>query len=310
MNCVGSRQRIPAVRTATALAVAVLWATPWVGAVPQRAGSDSRDRHVFLTVLDRNDAPVTDLTPADVVVKEDGAVREIVSVARATMPLQIVLLVDDSQAAQALTNRLRESTTAFVHRLAQSNPETAISIWTFGDRPTKVLDFTTSEPVITRATGALVSRPGSGAYLMEALVNVSAQLGTLASQRPAIVAFLVEDSPEFSTVTERTVAAALQTAGAALWTIVLQGHGAGTADAEGHERARVVADDATASGGGSKVILDGLALESAFASIASRLASQMDVTYARPDRLVPPKKLDVTVTRPGVRVLAPRWAGR
>jgi hypothetical protein len=236
--------------------------------------------------------------------------------------MQIVLLIDDSAAAQALTMATRDSVSAFVHLVAKNSPDSAMSVWTFGERPTRLVDFTTSAPVLTRAVGALFPRPGTGAYLMEALVDVSTALKTRAATRPVIVAFLVEDGPEFSTANESTATYALRNAGAALWAIVLQARPV-PADAKGkqsdqsqsteverRDRALVLSDGAVASGGGSKMILDGLGLESAYVSIASRLTSQIDVTYARPDRLVPPRKLDVTVTRPGVRVVAPRWASQ
>jgi hypothetical protein len=319
-----SRRRVRAGLARTSLAAVVLVvaavAVARPGADAQRATREARERHVFITALDRNDVSVTDLKPTEVVVKEDGAVREIVSVARATAPMQVVLLLDDSQAAQPLTMELRESVSAFVNLVAKNSPDSVMSVWTFGERPTRLVDFTTSAPVILRAVGALFPRPGAGSYLLEALVNVSTALRTRPATRPVIVAFVVEEGPEFSTATEDTVVYSLRNAGATLWTIVLQarpvppdargGQPAQTTTVERRDRALVLTDDAIASGGGSRNILDRLALESAYVSIASRLTSQIDITYSRPDRLVSPRKLDVTVKRPGVKVLAPRWAGQ
>jgi hypothetical protein len=37
------------------------------------------------------------------------------------------------------------------------------------------------------------------------------------------------------------------------------------------------------------------------------LTSQLDVTYARPDALIPPKKLEMDITRKDVKLWAPRW---
>jgi hypothetical protein len=303
-----SWRRIGGRWVATSLAVVVLCASG-PGAEAQRGTREARDRHVFLTALDRNDVSVTDLKASEVVVKEDGAVREIISVTRASAPMQIAVLVDDSQAAQALTMEVRQGASAFVQLVAKNSPDSEMALWTFGERPTRQVDFTTSASLITRAIGSLFPRPGSGAYLMETLVSVSTELKAHGAARPVILAFLVEDGPEFSTATEQTVTYALKNAGAVLWVIVLQGHTTPAAlQVERHDRALVISDGADASGGGSKIILDRMAVESAYAAIASRLTSQVDVAYSRPDRLVPPRKIDVTVTRPGVRVLAPRWA--
>jgi VWFA-related protein len=318
-----SRRRLEAGWARVGLATVVLFALAVAaapGARAQKTKAETRDRHVFVTALDRNDIPVTDLKVNEVVVKEDGATREVVNVTRATAPMQITLLIDDSQATQAMTGEVRESASAFVNLVMKNSPDSEMSVWTFGERPTRLVDFTTSAPVLTRAIGGIFPRPGSGAYVMEALVNVSTALKTRGATRPVVVVFLAEEGPEFSTSTEATVTYGLRNAGATLWTIVLQarpeppsgkgGQAAQSPAPERRDRDLVLADDAVASGGGTKVILDRMSLDSAFVSIASRLTSQVDIAYARPDRLVPPKKLEVTVTRPGVRVQAPRWAGQ
>jgi hypothetical protein len=40
------------------------------------------------------------------------------------------------------------------------------------------------------------------------------------------------------------------------------------------------------------------------AQLASELLDQYEVTYARPDRLIPPEKIDVTVSKPGLTARA------
>jgi VWFA-related protein len=281
------------------------------GTTAQNTTRETRDRHVLMTVLDRNDTPVTDLTAAEVVVREDGAVREIARVGRATAPMQIVLLVDDSQATSTLTNELRQAFTSFVRLIAKDSPDSELSLMTFGERPTRQVDFTSSAPVLTRAIGSVFPRSGTGAYLLQALVESSKALKKRAATRPIIVALVAEGGPEFSNNSQQNVADALKNAGAALWTVVLQSTtGVQNLSVEQRERAAVITDVAVASGGGSKPLLDKQALEHALATVATWLTSQVDVTYARPDRLIPPTRLEVTVTRPGLRVWAPRWAGQ
>ena len=64
------------------------------------------------------------------------------------------------------------------------------------------------------------------------------------------------------------------------------------------------------SGGTRDTVLDRMSIESGFSKLADRLALQYAVTYSRPDSLVPPSKLEITSTRPGLRVLAPKWSGQ
>ena len=53
-------------------------------------------RTVHVSAVDRKEAPVTDLTATDFVLREGGDVREIIKVEPATTPLHIAIIVDDS----------------------------------------------------------------------------------------------------------------------------------------------------------------------------------------------------------------------
>jgi hypothetical protein len=72
---------------------------------PQQA---SRTRDIYVSVLDDKGQPVPGLTTADFVVREDGTLREVLKAGPATAPLQVALLVDDSQASTPLIQPLRE----------------------------------------------------------------------------------------------------------------------------------------------------------------------------------------------------------
>ena len=60
-------------------------------------------------------APVADLGPADFIVREDNVAREVLRVAPASEPMQIALLVDNSQAAEPFIRDYRAGA-AGVHR--------------------------------------------------------------------------------------------------------------------------------------------------------------------------------------------------
>jgi len=278
---------------------------------PARAQSEPRDRHVYVTVLDRADRPVTDLKLSEVSVKEDGKAREIVSVRPAASPQQIALLVDDTQAAQAATVEIRQGLTSFVQAVAAANRDTEMALWTFGERPTKQIDFTTSAAALTRMANTYFPRNGAGSYFMEAVLDVCDEFKSRGATRPILVAFLFEDGPEFSSAPESADIEALKSAGASLWTIVVQGHTDPTGvQVEKRDRMTLIDDDARASGGSSKMILDRLALDAAYRHVADFVTSQVDITYARPDRTIPPSRMEVKVSRPGLTVLSPQWAGR
>jgi VWFA-related protein len=270
----------------------------------------TKQQHVLVSALGRNDAPVTDLTAKDLRVREDGVAREVLNVAPADAPQQVALLLDDSQAAQGLVSELRAAALNFVQQLLTANPQSAVGVMTFGERPVVQVEYTSSLPVLKRGIERIFPRTGAGSYLLEAIIETANGQKKKLATRPVIVAFAVEDGPEFSTSTHKHVQDALKGAGASLWTIVMPDHGAQALSNEGRERALVLSDVATSSGGGTRSSLSKQAIDTSFRAIGALLTSQYDVTYGRPDSLVPPTKREISVTRSGVRVWYPQWADR
>lgn len=288
--------------TITALAAGVL-------VLPASAQRPAVQQHAFVTVVDANGQPVTDLGAADFVVREDGVAREVLGVGPAAMPSPISVLVDNSQAAEPLLIDVRRGLTAFAEQLGAADPAPQVGLRTFGERPTKVADFT-SPMLLELAIEQVFHRSGSGAYFMEAVIEAAREIAQTKAQRSAIVAFVIEDGPEFSGSTEKQVADAVRTAGASLWTIVLQARESTLTSIEARERAQVLAEVTKRSGGQLKPILSRTGLTAAFENVAALLGSQQRVTYGRPDTLIPPEKLEITTRREGLRVLAPTWAAQ
>src|SRR5438874_3230459 len=93
---------------------ALLLALVLLGSVTQVAFAQSDERIFYASVLDKNGAPVPDLTEKDFIIREDGQAREILSVAPDHDPLLIALLVDTSRGMRNNINDLRQAATAFV----------------------------------------------------------------------------------------------------------------------------------------------------------------------------------------------------
>jgi hypothetical protein len=66
----------------------------------------------------------------------------------------------------------------------------------------------------------------------------------------------------------------------------------------------LVAEGTKRSGGRRDQVLAISGIPDALSRVAGELLSQYVVTYGRPDKLIPPEKLQVTVSRPGVTVRA------
>ena len=103
------------------------------------------ERQMFVSVLDENGSPVPDLQVSDFLVREDGALREVVRVARATAPIQLAILVDTSQAAIPAIPHIRNGLHAFVEAMHEGND---LSLITFGGPPRILVDVTRDRPVL------------------------------------------------------------------------------------------------------------------------------------------------------------------
>lgn len=127
---------------------------------------------------------VEGLTTDEVVVMEDGAARVVTKVARDERPLTVAIVVDSS-APLATVYRLNvvDPVAEFVRQL----PEGArYSLWTTGDRPKKVVDFTDDR---TRAAAALRKTfPTGGNTLLDALGEASEELEKREADRTVLVA--------------------------------------------------------------------------------------------------------------------------
>jgi len=55
------------------------------------------------------------------------------------------------------------------------------------------------------------------------------------------------------------------------------------------------------SGGAREQLLASMALESRLTLLANQLTHQYLVTYSRPESLIPPEKITVAVTKPGLK---------
>jgi len=263
------------------------------------AASEARTRDVYVSVLDSKDAPVTGLAAADFVVREDSAPREVLRAGPATAPMQIILLVDDSQALTPALQPMREGLTKFVEKM-QGHGE--IGIVTVGERTTALVPSTTDVNALKRGITRIFARPAGGAYMLDGIQEVSDGFRKRKAERPVIVAITME-GVEFSNLQHETVLKALDASGAALHMLSIGMPNSSMSD-EWRNLNMVIAEGTKRSGGRRDQVLAISGIPEALLRVADELNNQYVVTYGRPERLIPPEKLQVTVTRPGVTVRA------
>ena len=272
------------------------------------AGVQAREGRVYITATDRDGKPAA-LTPADLAITEDGRVREVLRVEKASGPLQIALLIDDSQAAQSAIHEIRTALRPFANKILAANPDSQIALITFGERPVLVTDYTNSHAQLERGINRIFARQGSGAYMLEAIVSAARGLAKREGDRSHIIVIGTE-GVEFSNDHYERVLDHLAESGAALWALTLTAGQRAEITEEVRNRNVVIGRGTSVSGGRQDLVLANSAIPHSLDRLADTILGQYVVTYGRPDTLVPPKRIEVKVTKPGVRVLAPETAPR
>jgi Ca-activated chloride channel family protein len=262
--------------------------------LPGRAAAQALERDIFVSVLDRSGKPVPNLGPRDFAIREDGRLREVLRVRRATEPIDLAVLVDTSAAAGSQISDLRQGLESLV---AQMRPHAHISLVEFGERPRVLADYTSDAALLAQGIGRVFSTPGSGAYTLEAVVETLNGLEKREAERSAILVIWLGGA-EFSNRDDRNVLEQLADQGPALHVVtVSRGTPPDAMTADGRSRESVFDRGTRASGGSRQNLLSSMAIKDTLDRIAAELLSQYRVTYARPQTLIPPEKIEVSATR-------------
>lgn len=254
-----------------------------------------REATLFVSAVDDKGEPVAGLGPEAFVVTEDGRRREILRVSPATEPIDIALLVDNSQAASPAIMFMREALPRFVTALA---PKGNIAVITLADRPTIAQDYTSDVKRLTDVVGRTFSMSQSGATLLDALVEVSQGQRKRSTPRAAIVA-VVTDGVEFTNHYSRDVVRRLREAGTSLHMVSI-GVFPHSEEHSLRERSFLIDAGPRDSGGQRVSLLNPSALDGAMQKLARELASQYKVVYGRPESLIAPEKIEVSSGKAGV----------
>jgi VWFA-related protein len=276
-----------------ALAVVLL------GQAAPAAAPGTEIRSLTATILDEKGGEVTDLSPRDVALTENGVTRDVVSFRPDTRPLSVALIVDTSLAVgSSYRLNLVDAVTGFIARL----PEGArYAVWTTGDRPTKVLDYTADREAAGKALRLVA--PQGGNYVLDALVEASEDLQKLVREGDrAVVVTLTSSGPELSYRDRYRSAEEAERTGALFLSAHIESSETGF-----EERTNVsyVLDRvAAASGGRRETLLSPMGADHAMRRLSAALRSGYRISYASvPD--LKRRKVELKVARPKTKVLLP-----
>jgi len=275
---------------------------------PRQAGThEGLTRAVYVSVLDKNDVPVTDLGPNDFVVREGGKARDVVEAGMANVPMRIALLVDDNG-----TGIFRYGVVKFIERL-QGRAEFALS--TVNGQNQKLVDYTADVNLLTAAIGQLTARPGTndGGQLLEGIFETAKDFQKRPTRRPVIVVLTV-GGEEHSTLPAHHVLEELQKSGAALHVFAINSSALrptaavsrpGALLEENMNLGEVLGDGPKQSGGKREEIVAAPGVVLGLQQLAEALRTQYAVSFSRDEAAKSGDKLSVSVKRSGLTVRAP-----
>ena len=283
------------------------------GASPNVGAAES-SRTVYVTAIDKQRNPVTDLQAAEFEVKIGGKKIEVISAGRAQAPMRIALLVSD-----AGTGGFQGGMANFIQKLLPHAEFALISVLV---QPETVVDYSSDSGILRAGLRRLGPRGlQRGAQLLETIQDATKHVRREGT-RPVIV--VVRVGGEASTaLSGEFVREQLRKSGAILYVFstvgaqrsapsqARQGLSAEQAqlrDDEDVESAlnlgRVLGDGSRESGGRHDQVLS-TTLIPTLEQLADELRNQYALTCVLPDGVRPTDKLSVSLKRKGVTVRAP-----
>ena len=254
---------------------------------PARAYGQSDERIIYASVVDKAGAPVMDLGAKDFIVREDHVAREVLRVAPDRDPMQVALLVDDSLLMRGREGPLRGGVSAFIREM---RPDVMMALIGLGERPTIRVEYTRDKARLLKEANALFGH-GSNT-LNDAIFESSQALAKRPLMRPVIVA-ITAGAGGYKRREE--VLRALKWSQASVHLITVSRTGGGSGGGR-------MTEQATKDTGGRNDVIIGInSLERNAVQLARELSNQYRVTYARPQRLIPPKATEIRARNPDLR---------
>jgi hypothetical protein len=274
---------------------------------PQAPAAQARTRTVYITALTSNGASITDLTAADLTVKEGGKARAVLTAEPATARLQVSVIIDDNG-----SGLFRAPVAQFLNRLLEYG-DFAISSVT--GQVQQLVGYTHDVSALRGALDRIGPRAATpdGGQLIEAVADSATQLLQREAVRPVIVALTV-GGDEQSPLSGDVVLDQLRDSRAALYVVSVASSFIRAATRpnrpadlldEPLNLARVLGDGPKQSGGRHEEIVAVPGLLFGLQRIADELVHQYVVTYEVPAGVKPDERVSISTSRKGVTLHAP-----
>ena len=280
---------------------------------PVALARQASSRTVYVTVTDKKNVAITDMDAAELEVKADGKRAEIVSVAPATEPLRVALIVSD-----AGTGGFQAAAANLMQKLLGRAEMSLVSLII---QPERITDYTGEAAVLRDAVKRIGIRGRQvGAQLMETIRDATKTVRREGT-RPVIIVMRV-GAETTSQLSGDEVREDLRKSGALLYVVSTVGAERRPASSArpgiSNEQAQMqdeemtsgilnlgqVLGDGSKESGGRHTQVVSTTLVPSLESIADELLQQYAVTYRLPDGAKAGDKLQVSTKRKNVTLRA------
>jgi VWFA-related protein len=271
---------------------------------------EAKTRQLTITVTDGKGQPIEGLTPEEVAVTENGVARDITRLELDRRPLTLALIVDTSEPiGTAYRLHIVDPLVQFLSRLPEGS---RFTVWTTGDRPTRIVDdYTTDATVAARALRRVA--PQGGNTVLDAIVEASRDLAKREGERTAVVV-VTGLGVGFRNYEKQQVVEEGTKSGATFLTLQIEegrvppnADRAGMGEVDSSEYEYALSGLARATGGRRESTLSSMGVASTLGRLGAELRGQYRLAYLGLPGVDDPK-VKVTVARQGanVRVGTPR----
>lgn len=279
-------------RATTAAVCGLLLILPAFQAAP--VSQDMAKVTAVVSVVSADGLPVTGLTPADFVIRDEGTKREAVSAdSLAQVPLYVTVLIDMAKPPMGMIPPVRDMRLAvgnFVAAVRAANPGTQISLVEVSGAPVPTVRFDAGEGALDAAVQKLSPGQNGDAVILEGIAEAARDLKDRPTIRRAIVSIDFGSPDTSAESANRAAIDGVLNAQVSLFAVSIRAPRQQTSRRESGLNAAV-----ETSGGIKLTAVSATGLDAQLKTIAATLSSQYLVTFMRPGGVI--KKLSIETTR-------------
>lgn len=261
-------------------------------------------RAVYFTAVDRAGTHITDLTPADLTIREGGRDRPVLTLHPSTARLKVSLAIAERLSPDIV---VRQAVSRFIQ---QFQGAADIALYLIGAGNAKLVDYTRDPQPLLKALASLPMRSQGGGNLVESLFELTRDQRSIEGRRAIVL--LATEVPEPTTVTANGVLDQLRDTGTVLYAATVVGPAtslqmspdnmARLETVEEVERDRALNDGTRQSGGLRLPVLRVDDFSRALDSIRGELQHEWVATYTMPSGTKSDGRVSLSSKRRGVTV--------